>query len=76
VTEHPTAEWTTQQLVESGEGEDAPEIIHLLCNGGGLIGHVFERKVKALGLTNIVTLRASPWRNGFVKLVNRTLGRE
>jgi len=37
---------------------------------------VFQRKVKALGLTDIVTPKASPWCNGFVERVNGTLRRE
>jgi putative transposase len=76
VTEHPTAEWSALQLVEALGGEDAPEVTHLLRDRDSIFGDVFKRKVKALGLTDIVTPKASPWCNGFVERVNGTLRRE
>lgn len=76
VTEHPTAEWTALQFGESLGDEDAPEVTHLLRDRGSTFGGVFQRKVKALGLADLVTPKASPWCNGFAERLNGTLRRE
>ena len=76
VSEHPTADWTAMQLVEALGDEGASEVTHLLRDRDSIFGDLFQRKVKALGLTDIVTSKASPWCNGCVERVNGTLRRE
>jgi len=76
VTAHPSAEWTTQQLVEALGGDAALEATHLIRDRDGIYGHAFQRKVKALGLADIVTPKASPWCNGFAERVIGTIRRE
>lgn len=75
MTEHPTSEWTANQLV-AALGPDAPELTHLIRDRDSIFGDVFQRKVKALGLMDVVTPRASPWCNGFAERVIGTLRRE
>ena len=76
VTAHPTAEWTAQQIVEALGDDDAPELTHLLRDRDGIYGELFQRKVTALGLRDVITPKASPWCNPFVERVNGTLRRE
>src|ERR671930_2247055 len=48
VTDHPTAAWTAQQLVESFPEETAPT--YLLRDRDAIYGDVFARRVKRLGI--------------------------
>ena len=61
VTEHPTAEWTAQQLVEAVGDDDAPDLSHLIRDRDKIFGDAFKRKADALGLEGVVTPKASPW---------------
>ena len=47
VTEHPTAEWTAQQMVEAFPWERAPR--YLLRDRDAVYGQVFDRRVRGLG---------------------------
>jgi transposase InsO family protein len=76
VTEHPTAEWTALQLVEAVSGEGAPEVTHLILDRDSIFGDVFQRKVAACSIDDIVRPRASPWCNGFAQRVIGTVRRE
>ena len=75
-TVRPTAEWTAHQLVEALGDDGAPAATHLIRDRDATYGKVFRRKVGALGLRDIVTPKASPWRNGCVERVIGTLRRE
>lgn len=75
VTAHPTAEWTGQQLVEA-LGPDAPDVRYLVRDRDSIFGEEFQRKAKALGLSEVVTPKASPWCNSYCERVNGTLRRE
>ena len=75
VTQHPTAEWAGQQLVDA-IGPGAPEATLLLRDRDGVYGDLFQKKAKALGLKQIVTPRRSPWCNGFCERVIGTIRRE
>ena len=61
VTEHPTAEWTAQQLDEAFPFESAPR--YLLRDGDAIYGSKVRRKLRALGIEEVVTTPASPWQN-------------
>jgi putative transposase len=76
VTEHPTAEWTSHQIVEALGGDDAPEVTHLIRDRDSIFGDAFQRKVAAFGIEDVVTPKASPWCNGFAERVIGTLRRE
>jgi len=76
VTEHPTAEWAALQLVEAVSGEDAPDVTHLIRDRDSTFGDVFQRRIAALGIDDVVTPKASPWCNGFAERVIGTLRRE
>ena len=58
VTEHPTAQWTAQQLVEAFPLDTAPR--YLLRDGDRIYGAAVKRRIKSLGAENLVTAPASP----------------
>jgi transposase InsO family protein len=49
---------------------------HLIRDRDSIFGDVFERKVAAFGIEDVVTPKASPWCNGFAERVIGTLRRE
>ena len=59
VTEHPTAQWTAQQIVEAFPFDTAPK--YLLRDGDGIYGERVRRRIDSLGIDEVVTAPASPW---------------
>ena len=53
VTEHPTAQWTAQQIVEAFPFDTAPQ--YLLRDGDGIYGDRVKRRLVSLGISEIVT---------------------
>ena len=65
VTEHPTAEWTAQQIVEAFPGDEVPRF--LIRDRDGIYGHQFRNRVSSMGIEQVVTARRSPWQNPYVE---------
>ncbi len=63
VTEHPTAEWTAQQVVEAFPWETAPK--YLLRDRDAVYGDWFQRRERSLGLDQVLTAPRSPWQKGY-----------
>jgi len=59
VTQHPTAQWTAQQIVEAFPFDTAPR--YLLRDGDGIYGARVQRRIVSLGIHEVVTAPASPW---------------
>ena len=59
VTEHPTAAWTAQQIVDAFPDDSAPS--YLLRDRDKIYGHSFRQRVKAMGIDEILTAPHSPW---------------
>lgn len=74
ITEHPTAQWTAQQMVEAFVYDTAPRF--LLRDGDGIYGSRFQRRVHSLGIQEIVTARASPWQNAYAERLIGSIRRE
>lgn len=74
VTEHPTAQWTAQQMVEAFAFDTAPRF--LLRDGDGIYGERFQRRVQSLGMEEIVTARGSPWQNPYAERLIGSIRRE
>jgi len=74
VTEHPTAQWTAQQLVEAFPFDTAPR--YLIRDGDGVYGLRVTRRIESLGIDEVVTAPASPWQNAYVERLIGTLRRE
>ncbi len=65
VTEHPTEQWTAQQIVEAFPWDEAPR--YLLRDRDSIYGVSFQRRVSGLGIEEVRTAPRSPWQNPFVE---------
>ena len=74
VTEHPTAQWTAQQLVEAFPFDSAPR--YLLRDRDSIYGGRFRNRVKSLGIDEVLTAPRSPWQNPYVERIIGSLRRE
>jgi len=74
VTEHPTAEWTAQQIIEAFPDETAPRF--MIRDRDGIYGACFHERVKHMGIDEIVTARRSPWQNPYVERLIGSIRRE
>ena len=73
-TEHPTAAWTAQQLVDAFPDASAPS--YLLRDHDSIYGHVFRRRVKGMGIREVLTAPHSPWQNPFAERLIGSIRRE
>jgi len=74
VTEHPTAQWTAQQLVEAFPFDSAPR--YLLRDRDAIYGEKVQRRIKSLGIQEVVTAPRSPWQNPFCERVIGSIRRD
>jgi len=59
VTRHPTAEWLARQITEAFPWGSAPT--YLVRDNDGAYGHVFSRRVMAMGIRDRPIAPRSPW---------------
>ena len=71
VTQHPTAEWLAQQIVEAFPWETAPT--YLVRDNDGAYGPVFTRRVRAMGIRDRPISPRSPWQNPYAERLIGTL---
>src|SRR5260370_22301740 len=62
VTEHPTADWTSQQIVEAFADRDAPR--YLIRDRDSIYGS--EVRIASLGIEEVLASPRSPWQNPYV----------
>src|SRR5881296_609051 len=74
VTENPTSAWTTQQLVDAFPEDCAPP--YLLRDRDSVYGHVFQHRVKGMGIHEVLTAPHSPWQNPFAERLIGSIRRE
>ena len=74
VTDHPTATWAGQQIVEAFADRDAPR--YLIRDRDGIYGIEFRRRVHSLGVKEVITAPQSPWQNGFAERLIGSIRRE
>ena len=74
ITEHPTAAWTAQQLIEAFPEDAAPR--WLLRDRDAIYGDLFQRRVAGMGIREVVTAPSSPWQNPYVERVIGSIRRE
>jgi hypothetical protein len=63
ITEHPTAAWTAQQIIEAFPDDTAPR--WLLRDRDAIYGDVFRRRVVGMGISEVVSAPSSPWQKGY-----------
>ena len=74
VTEHPTAAWTAQQVVDTFPDDSAPP--YLLRDRDSIYGHVFRQRLKRMGIREVLTAPSSPWQNPFAERLFGSIRRE
>jgi hypothetical protein len=59
VTEHPTARWTAQQIVEACPFDTLPK--YLLRDRDSIYGEYFQFRLKNMGINQVKSAPQSPW---------------
>jgi len=74
VTDSPTALWTGQQMIEAYPWDTSPRF--LVRDRDKVYGHDFVRRVRSMGIEQIVTSARSPWQNPFAERLIGSIRRE
>jgi putative transposase len=74
VTEHPTAEWTAQQIIEAFPNTAVPK--YLIRDRDGVYGNYFRNRVNGSGIEEVLTAARSPWQNPFAERLIGSIRRE
>jgi transposase InsO family protein len=74
ITDHPTAAWTAQQIIEAFPDETAPR--YLVRDRDAIYGDVFQRRVAGMGIVEVVAAPSSPWQNPYAERLIGSLRRE
>ena len=74
VTEHPTAIWVAQQIVEAFPEDSAPR--YPVRDRDGIYGRAFTARVEGMGIEEVRTSARSPWQNCYVERVICSIRRE
>jgi len=74
VTAHPTAQWTAQQMREAFPWETAPR--HLIRDHDCTYGKVFQARLQALQIEDVLIAPRSPWQNPYAERVIGSIRRE
>ncbi|MBN1829913.1 MAG: DDE-type integrase/transposase/recombinase [Deltaproteobacteria bacterium] len=74
VTDSPTSCWIGQQIVEAFPWDTAPK--HLIRDPDGKYGEDFVRRVKSLGIKQVLISTRSPWQNPYVERAIGSIRRE
>ncbi len=74
VTEHPTARWTAQQIVEALPFDTPPR--YLVRDRDRIYGDAVQRRIKSLAIEDVLTAPRSPWQNPFVERMIGSIRRD
>lgn len=74
VTEHPTAVWTAQQMIEAFSDDAAPR--WLLRDRDAIYGDPFRRRVASMGIGEVISSPSSPWQNPYAERLIGSIRRE
>jgi len=74
VTEHPTAEWTAQQIVEAFPEDTAPT--WFLRDRDAIYADAYRRRVAGMGIAEVMSSPSSPWQNPYVERLIGSVRRE
>jgi transposase InsO family protein len=73
-TEHPTAQWTAQQIVEAFPWDTVPK--YLIRDRDSIYGSYFRQRVKNMGIKEVLTAPRSPWQNPYAERLIGSIRRE
>jgi len=74
ITEHPTEEWTVQQLREAFPWDEAPR--YLIRDRDAIFGKWVGATIQGMGTEAVITAPRSPWQNPFVERLIGSIRRE
>jgi len=74
VTEHPTASWTAQQIIEAFPWDSAPR--YLLRDRDKIYGSSFQLRIRGMDIQEVLIAPRSPWQTPFVERVIGSIRRE
>jgi putative transposase len=74
VTEYPTSEWVSHQLLEAFPWDSAPR--YLLRDRDGSYGERFSQAAGWLGIREVLSAPQSPWQNPYVERLIGSIRRE
>ena len=74
VTEHPTAAWTAQQVVEAFPDDTAPR--WLLRDHDAIYGEAFRQRVAGMGIGEVLSAPSSPWQNPYAERLIGSIRRD
>ena len=74
VTEHPTEEWTRQQMREAFPWDQARR--YVLRDREAIYGRDFDARTRDMGLQEVLTAPRSPWQNPFAEPLVGSIRRE
>src|SRR5215469_7828920 len=74
VTEHPTAGWTGQQMIEAFPEDTAPR--YLLRDRDKISGCEFQQRIRSMRLEEVLCAPASPWQRAYVERLIGSIRRD
>jgi transposase InsO family protein len=74
VTEHPTAEWTSRQLLQAFPFQSAPR--YLLRDRDRIYRQDVRQQLTDMGITEVLTAPRSPWQSPYVERLIGSIRRE
>lgn len=74
VTEHPSAAWTSQQIVEAFADQNAPR--YLLRDRDKVYDHEVRLRIASLNMEEILTAPQSPWQNPYAERLIGSIRRD
>ena len=74
VTDHPTADWTARQILQTFPEETAPR--YMLRDRDTIDGESFIRCIASMGIREVRMAPRAPWQNAFVERVIGSIRRE
>jgi transposase InsO family protein len=74
VTEHPTAQWTAQQIVEAFPWDTAPR--YLLRDRDSIYSAIFQSRIENMGIEEVKIAPRSPWQNPYCERVIGSIRRD
>jgi putative transposase len=74
VTEHPTADWTSQQIVEALADRDVPK--YLIRDRDSTYGKDVHLRIASMGIEEVLTAPRSPWQNPYAERLIGSIRRD
>ena len=74
VTDHPTASWTSQQIVEAFPDRETAG--YLIRDRDSIYGNEVQLRIASLGIEEVLTAPQSPWQNPYVERLIGSIRRD